>query len=331
MRGFSIRSRNAVKVTATLSAVLIIVSGCVSPRPEIVSPQDGLKGTITVSGAWALYPMMVRWAEEFQKINPGVRIDISAGGAGKGVADALGGLADIGMVSRDISPSEIEQGGFYVSVVKDAVVATASAGNPFLGEITARGIKQEDFIRIWATDDVKDWRQIFPASSTGGDTVIHVYTRSDACGAGDVWAKYLGVKQEDLHGVGIYGDPGIAEAVARDELGIGYNNIGYAYDIQTGNPVPGLVVIPIDLSGNKLVDPGEDFYGTSKEITGAISRGAYPSPPARELYLLTLKSFKGVSREFVRWILTEGQKYVEEAGYIQLPPDRLNQELAKLK
>jgi len=56
-------------------------------------PADSLKGTITISGAWALYPMAVKWASEFQKIHPGVKIDISAGGAGKGIAGALGGVA----------------------------------------------------------------------------------------------------------------------------------------------------------------------------------------------------------------------------------------------
>ena len=41
-----------------------------------------LKGEIQLSGAFALYPMAVKWAEEFRKIHPKVRIDISAGGAG---------------------------------------------------------------------------------------------------------------------------------------------------------------------------------------------------------------------------------------------------------
>jgi phosphate transport system substrate-binding protein len=53
----------------------------------------------------------------------------------------------------------------------------------------------------------------------------------DAAGAPETWAKYLGnKKQEDLLGIGVFGDPGIAEAVAKDPLGIGYNNLGYAYD-----------------------------------------------------------------------------------------------------
>ena len=66
--------------------------------------QEKLSGQISISGAFALYPMTVKWAEEFRKIHPGVRIDISAGGAGKGIADALSGMVEIGMVSREINP-----------------------------------------------------------------------------------------------------------------------------------------------------------------------------------------------------------------------------------
>ena len=69
-----------------------------------------LEGRISISGAWALYPMAVKWAEEFEKAYPKVKIDISAGGAGKGMADCLAKATDIGMVSRDIYPEEVSKG-----------------------------------------------------------------------------------------------------------------------------------------------------------------------------------------------------------------------------
>jgi phosphate transport system substrate-binding protein len=46
-----------------------------------------MEGTIMISGAFALYPMMQRWAEEFTKAYPKVNFDVSAGGAGKGMTD----------------------------------------------------------------------------------------------------------------------------------------------------------------------------------------------------------------------------------------------------
>ena len=81
--------------------MLIVLAAC-SAKPT-VQTNDPYQGTITISGAFALYPMMQRWAEEFHTIHPGVEFDISAGGAGKGMTDALSGAVDIGMISRDIT------------------------------------------------------------------------------------------------------------------------------------------------------------------------------------------------------------------------------------
>jgi ABC-type phosphate transport system substrate-binding protein len=161
---------------------------------------------------------------------------------------------------------------------------------------------------------------------------VHVYTRSDACGAAETWARYLGdYHQEDLEGTAVYGDPGLAEAVRRDNLGIGYNNLNYAYDMGTGEQIAGLRIVPIDLNENGRIDADEDFYAAKPDLVQAIATGRYPSPPARELNLVSKGKFTGTTREFVSWILTDGQAYVDEVGYIALSEERAEQELGKLE
>jgi phosphate transport system substrate-binding protein len=161
---------------------------------------------------------------------------------------------------------------------------------------------------------------------------MHVYTRSDACGAAEVWAKFYGKKQEDLQGSGVYGDPGLALAVKKDPVGIGYNNIGYAYDHTTKKQVNGITVVPIDLNNNGKIDQDENFYNTMEDIINAISKGKYPSPPARDLYFVTKgKPVNKATAEFLKWVLTDGQKYVHESGYICLPAEKLAKESSKLK
>lgn len=312
-------------------ALTIVLAGCAkSDQQESKETKQGseLSGTIKVSGAWALYPLMVKWGEEFEKIHPGVRVDVSAGGAGKGAADALGGLVDIGMVSRDIKQEEIQKGGFFVPVVKDAVVPVINENNPVLWKgLAEKGIKKQTFIDLFINEKALTWGEI---AGTGAADKVQVYTRSDACGAAETWAAYLGnKKQEDLKGVGIYGDPGIAEAVKKDLLGIGYNNLNYAYDAKTGLPTGGLFIVPIDVNENGKIDPEEDLKTKNKAIT-AIKSGVYPSPPARDLFLLTKDSFKGPANEFVKWILADGQKFVDEVGYIQLPDNKIKEAQEKL-
>ena len=233
----------------TLAALLLSACGKVTPATQPQNPAslqpETLKGTIAISGAFALYPMMTRWAEEFQKIHPNVQFDISGGGAGKGMTDAISGAVDIGMVSRAIKPEEESQGAFYVGCVKDAVFPVVNAKNPVIADIMAKGITQDTFRKIFITEEIKTWGEVVGKPDVTDE--IHLYTRSDAAGAADVWAQFMGGKgQADLKGIGVNADPGLLDAVLKDPLGIGYNNLGYAFDLSTGNLPAGAIVVPID-------------------------------------------------------------------------------------
>ncbi len=314
-----------ILIVILLTATLVRCAS--SPVPSAEGLAGQLEGTISISGAWALYPLMVRWSEEFQKLHPGVKFDISAGGAGKGMADAIAGAVDIGMVSREIYPEEEAKGAYWVSVTKDAVFATVSALNPAIEQLLQQGVTADTLYRIYITGEVTTWGQV--VSRPEVTDPIHVYTRSDACGAAATWAEYLGSKQEDLLGVGIYGDPGLLDAVIKDPLGIGFNNLNYAYDTDTGQPVDGAQVLPVDVNENGTVDVQES-YMTKEQAVGAVASGSYPSPPARDLNLVTYGKPTGLARAFVIWILTDGQSFVSEAGYIPLPQESLEAQRAKL-
>ncbi len=312
------------KITTLISIIILL-----SSAGNNINAQTGLKGNITISGAFALYPLTVKWAEEFKKLNPGVKIDISAGGAGKGMTDALTGAADIGMISRDINPEETKKGAYPVAVSKDAVVPTISALNPALNDLLKKGIKRDGLINLWATGRAKTWGN---ATGIKSGAPVHVYTRSDASGAGETWAKYLGKKQEDLLGVGVFGDPGVATAVKKDPIGIGYNNIVYVYDAKTNRQTNGVRVLPLDLNNNGTIDPNENFYDTIDDLINAISTGKYPSPPARDLYFVTKgKTANPIVKAFLKFCLSEGQQYIHEAGYINLSKARVETELNKVK
>jgi phosphate transport system substrate-binding protein len=195
--------------------------------------------------------------------------------------------------------------------------------------LLARGVNQQTFIGIFVTGEIKTWGQVVDRPEV--TDAIHVYTRSDACGAAETWAKYLGnKKQEDLLGVAVFGDPGLSGAVAKDPLGIGYNNLGYSYDAATGKPVANIVVLPIDVNGNGQAEP-EEVLESKSEAVQMVATGKYPSPPARALNLVTKGKPTGLILAFLQWVLTDGQKFVGEAGYVQLTQEQLEAAMQKLK
>lgn len=299
----------------------ILFSSCASRKRK--------EQTISLSGAFALYPLAIKWSEEYKKEHPEIRFNISGGGAGKGMADALAGTVDLGMFSREISQEEKDKGAWWVGLTIDAVLPTISAQNPFLDILKKRGLTRDEFTGIFIDGKIKDWGVLFKATES---KEIVVYTRADACGAAETWAKYMGGKQENLLGIGIFGDPGLAEAVIKDAGGIAYNNTNYVYDIKSGNKRPGIEVVPIDINGNGTIDADENFYDKVELVLKSIADGIYPSPPARELYFISKgKPLKPQVLDFIKWTLTDGQKFIAEAGYVPIDQNKLNYYLEQLK
>ncbi len=307
----------------------VFIAGCSGSAEKEKSASGSGNVSISFSGAFALYPLVQTWVTEYNKIHPEIRFDVQAGGAGKGLTDCLAGAVDVGMFSRELSDAEKEKGVWSLSVCKDAVLPTMNVKNPFYNEVQARGVKKEEFNAIFVDNSIKTWQQLL-GKGTGADN-INVYTRADAAGAADSWAAFFGKKQENLKGIGVNADPGVADAVRKDIKGIGYNNTLFVFDQKTGNKLRGIDVVPIDVNGNGKIDTAENFYDNLSSFLQAVNDGKFPSPPARNLYFLTKgKTQKKELLDFFKWVLTDGQKFVHVAGYVPLPENILTEQVQKL-
>ena len=310
-----------MKKLLAVTMILSLLPATISCHKKTPPPQEiqELKGNISISGAFALYPLAVQWTNEFSERNPQVRIDISAGGAGKGMTDVLNGMVDFAMLSRDLHDEEREKGAIDFIVGRDAVLPMVNASNPLISKILEKGITNDDAYKIWVSGEYKTWGQFL---GTSDKNPIKVYTRSDACGAAQTFAAWFKSQQDDLGGTAVFGDPGIAKAVSEDPNGIGFNNVAYAFDSQTSRPVEGLYILPVDSDKDGRISPQERFYDNKEQLVRAVEADKYPAPPARSLYLIS----KGVPTdstkvEFLRYVLGEGQSFNEPSGYVQVAED----------
>lgn len=287
---------------SVITALLLGLSGFA------LAEEKELSGNLTLSGAWAIYPTAVSWADEFQKKHPKVKIDVSAGGAGKGAADAIAGLVDIGMVSREPDPSELNKGITPVYILHDAVYPVVGEKNPALDALMRKGLSKDKLTWIYITELAKNWDDVT------GEKIgkpIHVYTRSDACGAASSWAAYFKKKQDDLKGVGVYGDPGLLEAAKRDPVGIGYTNFSYIFT-RDGSIVAGAKVVPIDANNNGIADK-EEIFTTRADAVKAIEAGTYPV--TRKNYFFVKGKPEGLVKAFIEFTLSdEGTTVVDNVG-----------------
>ncbi len=308
----------------------LILASCAPKVAEGYDSEKGYVGNISISGAFALYPLAVLWAEDFKKENPHVRFNISAGGAGKGIADVLSNMVDIGLVSRDLHNQELEKGAYPLVVAHDAVLATVNAAHPNYSLLMERGLSQEELKGIFLTQAYKKWSDI---DSRFVEEPIQVYVRSDAAGAAETWAKFFQASQEDLKGIGIFGDPGLAQAIKDQALAIGFNNVNYVYDLKSKHFSEGISALPIDLNGDGKLSPDEDFYDSIDQLTQAIAEKRYPAPPARELMFVIRKDKQTKLLEaFIAFVWQEKeQAYLLENGYVPIQREHLPEALQKLK
>ena len=320
-------TRTTLVTVATVLILLFVgilsMSGCTNQQTN----------TIKIDGAFALYPMMLKWTDEYHKLHPNISFDVQSNGAGQGMTLALNKQIDIGMVSREINQSEIQKGAFWVSVTKDAVVATINAENPVISIIMTTGITKQQFKDIFITRNITTWGQLVGNASITAPIIV--YSRQDACGAADTWAKYLGKYTQDdltLHAdYTIKNDDQLAQSIVADKNGIGYNNMAYVYDANSFKYDGKIRSVPIDLNGNGTLETNESFYETRAALVDAINNKIYPSPPARVENLVCYGNFSGITYDFVHWILTDGQQYVLDTGYVLLPQDTIQQQITYLE
>ena len=99
-----------------------------------------LSGTIVVSGSTSVEPLMQRLREAYEAIHSNVTVEVHAGGSGAGINAAISGLADIGMSSRTLRPSELEEVNAH-AIAHDGLAVIVNNENP-IPNLTPEQVRQ---------------------------------------------------------------------------------------------------------------------------------------------------------------------------------------------
>ncbi|MBU2650500.1 MAG: hypothetical protein KKA81_06170, partial [Bacteroidetes bacterium] len=107
--------------------------------------------------------------------------------------------------------------------------------------------------------------------------------------------------------------------------------IRYVYNDSTGLAFEPLMVVPLDANKNNRADPKELIFGSLPQLLYSIDKGYLDPGLIRNLYLLVnTGNLKKSAYDFLHWVLDSGQFFVEEAGYISLHEDELDNQMILL-
>lgn len=87
-------------------------------------------GSVTISGSSSVTPVMEKLKEAYEAVNPGADIAVTQSDSSTGMADAIAGISDIGMASREVKDSELAGGLTAVTIATDGIAVIVNNGNP---------------------------------------------------------------------------------------------------------------------------------------------------------------------------------------------------------
>ena len=113
----------------------------------------GVSGVLSVGGSSSVTPVMEKLAEAYNALNPDVNIEVQQSDSTTGVTSALEGVVDIGMASRDLKDSELEQGATGTVIAMDGIAVVVNNENP-IDDLSSAAVKS-----IY-TGEVTDWADV---------------------------------------------------------------------------------------------------------------------------------------------------------------------------
>ncbi|WP_366033087.1 phosphate ABC transporter substrate-binding protein [Clostridium sp.] len=217
--------RKSLKLICTVLLVSIVgagFTGCGNSSNESSSEGGNSKDnvTISISGSTSVGPLMGKLSEKYENENSNVSIEINEVGSSAGIKDAINGVSEIGMSSRELK-SEEESLVKATTIAYDGIAIITNKNNP-IKNITIEQIKG-----IY-TGKIKKWSEI----EGGIDSPIVVVSREEGSGTRDAFQEIIGYKSEELEPSTMITNAtgAIKQTVIGNENSIGFVSFEYLDD-----------------------------------------------------------------------------------------------------
>ncbi len=255
------------------------------------------------TGSDTLVNLALAWAERYMSIHPEVRISVTGGGSGTGIASLINGTIQIANASREMSAEEIataKKNGVTpvrFTVAMDAIAVVENPKNP------VHGLTIQQISRMY-TGQLTRWSQV-----GGEDRPIVLLSRESNSGTYVYFLEQV-IRQGNPAGKELFSpetllmpsSEGISAEVRQNPNAIGYDGLGYV------TPDQEKVAVARNASSPYILPS-----------VGTVRDGSYPV--SRPLFMYTAGQPDGAVKAYLDWVMHDGQKLVEGLGFVPLPQE----------
>lgn len=283
------------------------------------------KGIINVNVSPDLDDLATQWADEYQKMNSLTKISVN-NIQGTNISELLGSEKGFGFISGAFYSEMKKNFAWNMIVGRNVIVPFMNVKNPRYSEISTKGIAEKELIKIIGEPKDVNLKGVNGKTS---QNPWHLYVVNDPAVL-KILNEFQSSNQSDLGGIQLLDTQEMIRSVQNDPYAIGICKL-VQFDNQESKEIPeGLKLIPIDRNGNGKLDYMEDIYGSMESFARGVWIGKYPKSLSINIYAVSAtKPSDHLQIDFLKWVITDGQKFLRENGFSNLIYNEQIAQLAK--
>jgi ABC-type phosphate transport system substrate-binding protein len=293
-----------------LFLAIVLVNTAVITSVKAEGEREDNSRVLYIEGAKYTLPLLEKWIAEYNKTNPAIQVKW----AGKNSQDVdLRVVAHVNTESGDAHSAEEK----IAYIGRSALLPITTKENPLYEQIVKKKFDKKDLKKLFFEDDLLGDEEATKDKFKGQLTV---YSGSGKASGATFFASYFGQTISDFRGKKIQGDDiYLLQAIGKDPTGITFNNLSYIYDVNDRRLKDEIALLPLDVKKEQLkVIKSENL----DETISLLENEKVDLVPV--LHIGLAYNEQPGARQFLKWIITEGQKFNHQFGFLQVDEKTLS-------
>ncbi len=272
--------------------------------------ESAAKEPIVISGTKFTYPLIEKWISEYEKVNPNANIKLA-------VKTISGQTVDLNIIAHQPAQNELQPTQEILYAGRYALLPVSNIKNPLLAATAKKGLSRKEVDKLFF--EVVDYESDEPAQKS--KYKVTIYSRDNQACASTALAGYFGHQTSEIRGKKVFGDDiYLLSAIRKDTIGLTYNNLGYLYDVNSRNLKEGIALLPLDLK--KEIKP--ILTGNLDQVINVLESTRIETIPVEKIgFVYSQQNARKEVTAFLKWVLTDGQRFNHEKGFLNLTKDAL--------